>query len=107
MAVATLFQGAELVHELAVAVQCRVRIAQGEESQLIRLHAARQAIEQARFQHFLDVHQHLGGCRLRDVHLLGGHAQIARLSQDVEELQMPETQARDLRQHEGSARGLA
>ncbi|MCY1532041.1 hypothetical protein D9M68_672870 [compost metagenome] len=86
MAVPSQFQVAELVHELAVAVQCRGRIAQGEEPQLIRLHAARQAIEQARFQHLLDVHQHLGGRRLRDVHLLGSQAQIARLSQDVEEL---------------------
>src|SRR5689334_4329752 len=101
MPMAALSERAEFVDELAMAVQRGLRITQRKESQLVPPHAARQTIEQSRPEHLLDVVQHFRRRRLRHVHLLGRQTQITRRSQDAEELQMPEAQARDLRQHQG------
>ena len=94
VAVTTFLECVEFIHELAVSRQRAGGVAQREKAQLVGSHAARQAIEQPGLQDLFDVHQDLGGRRLRDVHLLCRQAQVAGLTQDVQKLQMPETQAR-------------
>src|SRR3990167_9963863 len=105
MAVAALLERIELVHKLALPIERRAGVAQREEPQLVGPHAARKAVEQARLEDLLDVHEDLGGRRLRDVHLLGCQPQVARAAQDVEKLQMPKAQPRaGLRQRQGFTR---
>ena len=93
VSVAALPESIEFIHELAMPCQRHAGIAQREQAQLVGSHATRQPVEQARLQDLLDVHQDLGRRRLRDVHLLGGEPQIAGLAEDVQELQMPESQS--------------
>jgi len=105
MAVAALLEGIEFIDKLALPIQRRAGVAQREQPQFVRPHAAREAVKQARLQDLLDVHQDLGGRRLRDVHLLGREPQVARAAQDVQKLQMPKAQPRaGLRQRQGFTR---
>src|SRR3989344_1932587 len=65
MAVAALLERIELVHKLALPIERRTGVAQRKKPQLVGPHAAREAVEQARLQDLLDVHEDLGGRRLR------------------------------------------
>ena len=105
MAVTALLERVELVDKLALPIERRAGVAQRKKPQLVGPHAAREAVEQARLQDLLDVHQDLGRRRLRDVHLLGREPQVARAAQDVQKLQMPKAQPRaGLRQRQGFTR---
>ncbi|MNP43086.1 hypothetical protein D3C76_1368850 [compost metagenome] len=54
-----------------------------------RLHAARQAVEQAHAQSLLQLLQQQAGGRLRGVHRRGRPAQVAELAQGIEQGDLP------------------
>ena len=59
---AALLERVEFIHKLALPIERGAGVAQRKQPQLVGPHAAREAVEQARLQDLLDVHQDLGQC---------------------------------------------